>query len=120
MLAAMVNARLRLVVSYSLVVACVLAVACAEHERPQSRVDYRETAPAAAPQDMFVDDPNRFHHRVVGTPRTVRGLFLAHSTSGRQGSAHSIVVDPDARVMAGVADWRRGGAALGVEGKLEQ
>ena len=45
-------------------------------------VDYRETAPAAATRDMFVDDPNRYHHRAVGTPGTVRGLFLAHATFG--------------------------------------
>jgi gamma-glutamyltranspeptidase/glutathione hydrolase len=45
-------------------------------------VDYRETAPAAATEDVFVDDPNRYHHRAVGTPGTVSGLFLAHATYG--------------------------------------
>jgi gamma-glutamyltranspeptidase/glutathione hydrolase len=34
---------------------------------------------------------------------------------GRQGSAHSIWVDQETRLMTGVADWRRGGKALGVE-----
>jgi gamma-glutamyltranspeptidase/glutathione hydrolase len=46
-------------------------------------IDYRETAPAAATRDIFVDNPNRYHHRAVGTPGTVRGLFLAHATYGR-------------------------------------
>ncbi len=46
-------------------------------------IDYRETAPATATRDMFVDNPNRYHHRAVGTPGTVRGLFLAHTTYGR-------------------------------------
>jgi gamma-glutamyltranspeptidase/glutathione hydrolase len=34
---------------------------------------------------------------------------------GRQGSAHSIWVDRQTGLMTGVADWRRGGQALGVE-----
>ncbi len=46
-------------------------------------VDYRETAPAGATKNMFVANPNRYHHRAVGTPGTVRGLFLAHRTYGR-------------------------------------
>jgi gamma-glutamyltranspeptidase/glutathione hydrolase len=46
-------------------------------------VDYRETAPAAATRDMFVDNSNRYHQRAVGTPGTVAGLFLAHTNFGR-------------------------------------
>jgi gamma-glutamyltranspeptidase/glutathione hydrolase len=36
---------------------------------------------------------------------------------GRQGSAHSISVRSESHLMTGVADWRRGGKALGVEEK---
>lgn len=45
-------------------------------------VDYRETAPAAATADMFLDDRTRFSHRQVGVPGTVRGLGLAHAQWG--------------------------------------
>ncbi len=46
-------------------------------------VDYRETAPAAATADMFVNDDKPFTHRMVGTPGTVRGLALAHQKYGK-------------------------------------
>lgn len=46
-------------------------------------IDYRETAPAAATEDMFVGESERLGPRVVGVPGTVRGLALAHATFGR-------------------------------------
>ena len=44
---------------------------------------FREVAPAAATQDMFVDPASRTPHRRVGVPGTVRGLALAHIRFGR-------------------------------------
>jgi len=46
-------------------------------------IDYRETAPAAATETMFSLDENRFTHKMVGVPGTVRGLALAHQRYGR-------------------------------------
>jgi gamma-glutamyltranspeptidase / glutathione hydrolase len=46
-------------------------------------VDFRETAPAAATRDMFVDPADRTPHRRVGVPGTVRGLELAHKRFGK-------------------------------------
>lgn len=46
-------------------------------------IDYRETAPAAATETMFALDENRFTHKMVGVPGTVRGLALAHEKYGR-------------------------------------
>jgi gamma-glutamyltranspeptidase/glutathione hydrolase len=45
--------------------------------------DFRETAPAAATEEMFVDPAARFGHRRVGVPGTVRGLAMAHARGGR-------------------------------------
>lgn len=46
-------------------------------------IDYRETAPAAASETMFTLNENRFTHKMVGVPGTVRGLALAHERFGR-------------------------------------
>ena len=46
-------------------------------------IDYRETAPAAATRDMFVDDRERYTHKTVGVPGTLRGLALAHTRAGK-------------------------------------
>ncbi len=46
-------------------------------------VDYRETAPAASTEKMFVKQTDRHNHRLVGVPGTVRGLALAHSRYGK-------------------------------------
>ncbi len=45
--------------------------------------DFRETAPAAATRDMFVDQGSRTPHRRVGVPGSVRGLAMAHQRFGR-------------------------------------
>jgi gamma-glutamyltranspeptidase/glutathione hydrolase len=45
--------------------------------------EYRETAPAAATNDMFARGVNRYSHKVVGVPGTVRGLELAHRRFGK-------------------------------------
>jgi gamma-glutamyltranspeptidase/glutathione hydrolase len=45
--------------------------------------EYRETAPAAATRDMFARGRDRYSHKVVGIPGTVRGLELAHRRFGK-------------------------------------
>ena len=44
--------------------------------------DFRETAPAAATRNMFVESSARTAHRRVGIPGTVRGLAFAHDRFG--------------------------------------
>ena len=46
-------------------------------------VDYRETAPLAATQDMFATDNSRYKSKAVGVPGTVRGLALGHRQFGQ-------------------------------------
>jgi len=46
-------------------------------------VDYRETAPAAATEDMLSGNVARTDARMVGVPGTVRGLALAHREYGK-------------------------------------
>lgn len=59
------------------------------NDRRDIAIDYRETAPAAATQDMFLDaqgtpDPAKSRHSglAVGVPGTVAGLVLAHEKYG--------------------------------------
>ena len=60
-----------------------------EKERRTIAIDYRETAPAGASADMFLDakgaaDPRKSRDTglAVGTPGTVAGLALAHARYG--------------------------------------
>ncbi len=47
-------------------------------------VEYRETAPGAATQDMFAKGmPSRYGHKVVGVPGMVRGMALAQQKFGK-------------------------------------
>ena len=46
-------------------------------------VDYRETAPLAATENMFATDNSRYKCKAVGVPGTVRGLALAHQQFGK-------------------------------------
>src|SRR5438445_4672510 len=45
--------------------------------------DYRETAPAAATVDMYAGGAERYGHKIVGVPGTVRGLEVAHKRFGK-------------------------------------
>jgi gamma-glutamyltranspeptidase/glutathione hydrolase len=47
-------------------------------------IEYRETAPKAAPVDLFADGKVTFlSHKAAGVPGTVRGLALAHKRFGK-------------------------------------
>jgi gamma-glutamyltranspeptidase/glutathione hydrolase len=59
-------------------------------------IDYRETAPGAASQTMFLQTRSHLGHKVVGVPGTVRGLALAHQRFGKL--PWSKVVEPAARL----------------------
>ena len=45
--------------------------------RAPAFVDYREKAPLASTQDMFIEGGSRKNHRYVGVPGTVAGMALA-------------------------------------------
>ena len=60
------------------------------HDGTDWFLDYRETAPAAASRDMYLNDQGEVipqasfvGHRAVGIPGTVRGLWEAHERFGR-------------------------------------
>ncbi len=59
-------------------------------ENRQTLVDYRETAPAAATRDLYLDENGEvdqqreyFSHQSAGVPGTVAGLLHAQATYGR-------------------------------------
>ncbi len=49
---------------------------------PPVFIDYRETAPAGATREMFVDNKDANSHPYVGVPGMVRGMKLAHELYG--------------------------------------
>ncbi len=51
---------------------------------PAVFIDYREKAPLASTEDMFVEGGSRKNHRYVGVPGTVRGFALAHALYGQR------------------------------------
>jgi gamma-glutamyltranspeptidase / glutathione hydrolase len=68
-------------------------------------IDYRETAPAAATRDMFLDskgepDPvkSRDSGLSIGVPGTVRGLALAHEKYGSGRFTLAQLIEPAARL----------------------
>jgi gamma-glutamyltranspeptidase/glutathione hydrolase len=86
-------------------------------------VDYRETAPAAASRDMYLDSTGTVieglsldTHKAAGVPGSVAGMWLAHQTFGRMRWEH--LLEPairlaetgfrlSARVAAGFAEEKR-------------
>ena len=59
-------------------------------KRRTEAIDFRETAPAAAHRDFYLNEQGdvdetriRFHHQAAGVPGTVAGLALAHQRHGR-------------------------------------
>lgn len=68
-------------------------------------IDYRETAPAAATRDMFLDskgDPDPAKSRdsglSIGVPGTVRGLALAHGKYGSGKFSLAQLIEPAVRL----------------------
>jgi gamma-glutamyltranspeptidase/glutathione hydrolase len=60
--------------------------------------EYRETAPAASTVDMLAKDVDRFGHKVVGVPGTVRGMEMAHKKFGKL--PWKAVVEPAVKLAA--------------------
>jgi gamma-glutamyltranspeptidase / glutathione hydrolase len=76
---------------------------CPPDGREPVCIDYRETAPAAATEQMYAPDESALTHRAVGVPGTVRGLAVAHAQYGRL---------PWQRLVQPAADLARRGFAV--------
>lgn len=65
---------------------------------PPTVIEYRETAPASATKDMFINDNRHFGCKVVGVPGTVRGLEMAFTKYGSKAVTWKDVVQPAAEL----------------------
>ena len=89
-------------------------------------LDYRETAPAAATRDMYLDargeltDKSRVGHLAAGVPGAVAGMLAAHERFGRLPRA--AVLDPAIRLARDgfVLDDHRAGSLRGAARRLAQ
>ena len=89
-------------------------------------LDYRETAPAAATRDMYLDaegeltDKSRIGHLASGVPGAVAGLLAAHERFGRL--SRTAVLDPAIRLARDgfVLDEHRARSLRGAARRLAQ
>jgi gamma-glutamyltranspeptidase/glutathione hydrolase len=89
-------------------------------------LDYRETAPAAATRDMFLDaageltDKSRIGHLASGVPGAVAGMLAAHERFGKL--SRSAVMEPAIRLARDgyQLDEARAGALRGAARRLAQ
>jgi gamma-glutamyltranspeptidase/glutathione hydrolase len=61
-------------------------------------IEYRETAPAAATVNLFVNGRDSYSHHAVGVPGTVRGLELAYTKYGSKAVSWAELVAPAIRL----------------------
>lgn len=89
-------------------------------------IDYRETAPAAASRDMFLDasgemtNKSRIGHLASGVPGAVAGMLEAHRRFGRLPLA--TIIDPAIKLARDgfVLDGSRGRSLRGAARRLSQ
>jgi gamma-glutamyltranspeptidase/glutathione hydrolase len=65
------------------------------------------------PDELRFEGSKSPEHAVAIEELQAQGHTVLHRD--RQGSAHSIQVDQESGQLIGVADWRRGGAAVGTD-----